>query len=76
MYLKRNSKHAIVLPVPILTRVLLRDLSVCDHTKFQPNDTQTDDCCWFSIDKAYSVNGRNAVTETPKMAEPYFRSQI
>jgi len=41
---KLNSKHAfgvqILLTVSILTGVLLRDLLMCDHTKFQPNDTQ------------------------------------
>jgi len=38
--------------VPISTRVLLWDLPMCDHIKFHPNDTQTDDSSKCSINKA------------------------
>jgi len=50
-----NAKHAsgggILLPVPILSRVLLRDPPLCDQAKFLPNDTQTSDCFQCSTDK-------------------------
>jgi len=76
---KLNSKHVssggILLPVLISTCVLLRNLPMCDHTKFQRNDTETDDCSQCYITGPW-VNGRSADPETPQMAKLYFRSRI
>jgi len=65
-------------PLPggeILLPVFVRGLPMCDHTKFQPNDTQVDDCSHCRTDKAclmhhFCLSGRSANPETPKMAEP------
>jgi len=60
---KLNSKYTsgggILLLVPSLAHVLLRDIPMCDHTKFQPNDTQTDDGSHCAI-HGQSANPENA----------------
>jgi len=54
----------IILPVPILTRVLLRYLHICAHTKFQSNNTQTGDRTGCAVDKAYMPTTRCIKTAT------------
>jgi len=72
---KLNSKHTsgggIPLPVAILTSVLLRGRPMCVHTKFQPNDIQTDDCSQWYINKVYLVS----MGEVPTRKHPKWRKR-